>query len=147
MKIALACNQGGHLTEMTFLSEAFEDHDTFYLMYDTFRSSEIDDRKYLIDKIDTSPIRMILSFFTVARILLKERPDVIVSTGAEIAIPAFFIGKLLGCQTVFVESWCRVKTRSTTGRVVYPISDLFLVQWPDLADQYGEKARYEGSIV
>ena len=147
MKIALACNQGGHLTEMTFLSEAFEDHDTFYLTYDTFRAREIDERKYLLKKIDTNPFRMLIGFFVMAKILLKERPDVIVSTGSEIAIPAFFVGKLLGSQTIFVESWCRVQTRSTTGRIVYPIADLFLVQWPDLVEQYGEKARYEGSIV
>lgn len=147
MKIALACNPGGHLTEMMFLSEAFEEHDTFYLTYDTFRARELDDRKYLLDKIDTNPFRMLLAFFVVARILYHERPDVIVSTGAEIGIPAFVLGKLFGCQTIFVESWCRVETRSTTGRIVYPISDLFLVQWPGLVEEYGEKARYEGSLV
>ena len=69
------------------------------------------------------------------------------STGSEIAIPAFYIAKLMGIQTIFIESWSRAATRSGTGKIVYPVSDIFLVQWPDLLLLYGSKAKYVGAVI
>lgn len=107
----------------------------------------MEEAKYLIGPIETSLWQMVKSFYLIGRILFRERPDVIVSTGSEIAIPAFFWAKILGIKTVYIESWCRVRSVSTTGKVVYPVSDLFLVQWPELVDQLGNKARYEGAVI
>ncbi|RLC93016.1 MAG: capsular biosynthesis protein, partial [Chloroflexi bacterium] len=76
-----------------------------------------------------------------------ERPEVIVSTGSEIAIPAFYIARLFRMKTIFIESWTRVVQPTGTGRIVYPVSDVFLVQWEALLSRYGKKARYEGAIV
>jgi len=80
-------------------------------------------------------------------ILLRERPDVVLSIGAEIAIPFLWFGKLMGAKTVYIESWCRVNTKSLTGPLVYPIVDLFLIQWPSLANEYGPKAKYFGGLI
>lgn len=147
MKIALVCSHGGHLTEILYLSEAFDGHDTFFITYDNFRTKELDYRKYLIKNIGTSPLRMSKSFIEIFGILWNEKPDIIISTGSEIAIPAFFVAKFLGIKTVFIESWCRVKTRSATGKIVYPLSDEFLVQWPELLKLYGKKAKYKGAVI
>lgn len=129
------------------LSEAFESDERFYITYDTERTRDLDAETYLLQNINTNPVLMGLAFGRIARVFLTERPDVIVSTGAEIAIPAFYLGKLFGCTTVFIESWCHVESRSVTGRIVYPVSDLFLVQWPQLVELYGQKARYEGTVI
>lgn len=147
MKIALVCSSGGHLTELRFLSEASNGHETFYITTDDFRTRDMDESKYLIDRIGTSPWQMLKSFFRIGRILLQERPDAIVSTGSEIAIPAFFWAQIIGSKTIYIESWCRVSSVSTTGKIVYPVSDLFLVQWPELADEVGDEARYEGAVI
>lgn len=147
MKIALVCSHGGHLTELRMLSSAFESDDWFYITYDTDRTQDLDAEAYLLRNINTNPFRMGLAFLKIARVLLAERPDVVLSTGAEIAVPAFYLGALLGCETVFIESWCHVRSRSLTGRIVYPVSDVFLVQWPQLVELYGEKARYEGTVI
>jgi beta-1,4-N-acetylglucosaminyltransferase len=80
-------------------------------------------------------------------ILRREHPDVIFSTGAEAAVPFIYIGKILGARIVFVESFTRIFKPSVTGRLVYPICDLFIVQHPELLSYYGKKARYEGSIL
>jgi UDP-N-acetylglucosamine:LPS N-acetylglucosamine transferase len=101
----------------------------------------------LLSNIGTNLARMMKAFFQAARILLRERPDVVLSTGAEIAIPFLWVGRLLGTRTVYVESWCRIRTRSGTGPLVYPAADLFLVQWPTVLNLYGPKARYEGGLV
>ena len=62
------------------------------------------------------------------RSLRRERPDVVVSDGAGVAVPFFFVAKLLGIRTVFVEVVDRMTSRTLTGRLVYPIADLFCVQ-------------------
>jgi len=71
----------------------------------------------------------------------------IVSTGSEIALPAFLIGKFLfRSKVIYMECFTRIETLSGTGKVVYRFSDLFLVQWPELAAKY-EKASYEGRLI
>ena len=147
MKIALVCSHGGHLTEMLYLMEAFKGHEVFFITYDNFRTRELRYSKYLLENIGTSPIKMIKAFFQIGKILAKEKPNVIISTGSEIAIPAFIIAKALGIKTIFIESWCRIKTKSGTGKIVYYFSDLFLVQWPQLLKLYGERAKYVGAVV
>ena len=147
MKILLICSHGGHLTETLYLLKAFEDHEIFFITYDNFRTRDLNYNKYLINNIGTSPFKMTKAFFQIFKILMKEKPDIIVSTGSEIAIPAFVIAKILRIQTIFIESWCRVKTRSGTGKIVYPLSDLFLVQWPELLELYGKKAKYKGAVI
>lgn len=147
MNIALVCSHGGHLTELNFLMDAFDDHDTFYITYDSIRTRDLNESKYLIKSIDTSPWQMLKAFHRIGRIMLRERPDAVVSTGSEIAIPAFIWARILGTEAIYIESWCRTQTLSTTAKVVYPLSDLFLVQWPELLDETGEKAMYEGSVL
>lgn len=149
LKLALICSHGGHLTEMQMLSSAFEEHDCFLVSYQSPRteSSTWLQRKYLLPNIGTNITRMLTTAFRAASILRQERPDVLMSTGAEIAIPFLWVGKLMGVKTVYVESWCRVHSPSGTGRLVYPVADLFLVQWPTLVWIYGPKARYLGAIL
>ncbi len=146
IKICLLCSHGGHLTEILEVAEAFEGHETFFVTYDCERTRLLD-RKHLLGNIGTNPIRMAAAFVTIWRILRREKPDVIVSTGAEIAIPAFYLAKVLGIKTIFIEAWTRVYRPTGTGRIVYPVADVFLVQWKELLPSYGPKARYEGAVL
>jgi UDP-N-acetylglucosamine:LPS N-acetylglucosamine transferase len=147
MKIALICSDGGHLTQMHLILESFQGHNVFFVTYNNVRTRKLTHQKYLINVIGTNPIKMSIAFLTFFKIFLKERPDIVVTTGAELAIPAFYIAKLLGAKTIFIESWSRVKTNSGTGRIVYPVADIFLVQWPHLLKIYGKKAQYQGSVI
>ena len=147
MKIALVCSQGGHLTEMFSLVKNFEGHDIFFLTYDTPTTQKLEYRKYLIENIGTDISKMFKAFLKSFKILLNEKPDLIISTGAEIAIPTFLIGKLIMIKTIYIESWCRVKSKSGTGRILYYFSNLFLVQWPNLTKIYGKKAIYKGAVI
>ena len=91
---------------------------------------------------------MIAGILTIVYVFLKERPRVLFSTGAEIAIPAFYIGKLLfRTKLIYLECSAQVDHRSLTGRWVYPIADLFLVQWESLLSQYGPRAKYVGGLI
>lgn len=147
MKIALVCSHGGHLTEILYLVDAFKGHEVFFITYNSFRTRQLPYKKYLLENIGTNPVKMLKAFLQIGKILAKEKPKVIISTGSEIAIPAFIIAKFLGIKTIFIESWCRIKTKSGTGKIVYYLSDLFLVQWPQLLELYGKRAKYMGAVV
>jgi UDP-N-acetylglucosamine:LPS N-acetylglucosamine transferase len=84
-------------------------------------------------------------FIDVWKIIKKEKPDVVITTGALIAFPICLIAKLRGAKIIYIESFARVKDRSLTGRLVYPFADLFLVQWETLLECY-PKAKYVGGI-
>lgn len=146
MKVALVCSHGGHLTEMLQLSDAWRDHESFWITYASARTTDLD-RAYLLTNIGVNPVRMAIATLRIAWILFRERPDVVVSTGSEIAIPAFYLAKAFRARTVFVEVWTRVKRPTGTGRLVYPVADRFLVQWPQLLEHYGPRAEFGGSLL
>ena len=149
MKIGLVCSEGGHLTEMLELLEAFEGHRLFFVTYHSRRVKELKRhyQVYALPDIGVSLIRMLSSFPVAWRVLWRERPGALVSTGSEIAIPFFILSKVLRIRTIFVESCCRVHSPSGTGRVLYPLADVFLVQWPQLLAVYGSKACYRGGLL
>src|SRR4030042_6809662 len=117
MKVCLVFSHGGHLTELLYLKEAFEGYETFFVTYDSPRTRQLA-QKYLLQNIGTNPILMACAFLSILKILLKEKPKLIVSTGSEIAIPAFYLAKILRIKTVFVETWTRIFEPSGTGRIV-----------------------------
>ena len=126
--------------------EAFEGHETFFITYDSARTRGLE-RRYLLRNIGTNPLIMTQAFLSMLRILSREKPKLIVSTGSEIAIPAFYLAKLFRAKTMFIESWTRVEQPTGTGKLVYLFSDVFLVQWQRLLSKYGKKAKYEGAII
>lgn len=149
MKIAMVSSHGGHLTELRMLGEGLDDQDLVYVTYESERTRNlnVNSNVHTIKHIGTDPIAMLIAFCWMLGRFRKDRPDLVISTGSEIAIPAFVAGKIVGASTIFIESWCRVTTRSTTGRIVYPIVDHFFVQWPQLLNEYGEKAEFRGAVI
>ena len=146
MKLALVCSHGGHLTEMLRVADAWRETDSFWITYRSARTVSMP-RAYLLTNIGLNPFRMAIATIRIAWILFRERPDAVISNGAEIAIPAFYLARLIGARTIFVEVWTRVRRPTMTGRLVYPVSDDFLVQWPEMLEHYGSKARFGGAIL
>ncbi len=146
MKICLTCSHGGHLNEMLQLAEAFAGHDTFYFCYDADTTRRLENA-YLVPNMARNPIEMLKNLLRVFRIFRRERPRLIVSTGAEIAIPVVAVGKLFRVPALYIECGAQVVRPSFTGRIMYWLADEFYVQWPELLAVYGPRARFEGSFV
>lgn len=161
MKICIVCAPGGHLTEMLRLNPAFQSNDTFIITNkEEFLTIPNNIKRrylitnFLINQLEANMIRkafvllfqLLFTSIEQLRILLIEKPDIIISTGSEIAIPIFYFSRILGKKTIYIESICRMKDLSYTGKIVYPISSQFLVQWKSLIEEY-EKARYEGNLL
>lgn len=149
MKIGLVCTHGGHLTQILKILEAFDGHELFFVTHSSSRDGDVCAiaPAYFCKNIG---VRLHLFIWTVAWaffVLAKEKPQVIFSTGAEIAIPFFVWAKVLGIKTIFLESWSRVSHPSRTGQLLYPLADEFLVQWPGLVSVYGSKAKYFGAVI
>jgi len=147
MRIALVCSHGGHLSDLLFLLEALSGHDFFFVTYDSPRTRSLSHRKYFLPNFSEKPAGLLVYPMRTIQILRTERPDVIISDGAEIAIPFFYLGKALGIKTVFIESYTRIEQPTITGRLVYPVSDLFLVFWPELLPKYGKRTKYWGGLL
>jgi len=146
-KIGLICSPGGHLIEVLQLLEAFEGYPFFYLTYQG-KTMPNQKNKYYLTNFVKNPLSLIVGILKIFFIFLKERPKVLFSTGSEIAIPCFYIGKFLfRTELIYLECSAQVYHPSLTGRWVYPITDLFLVQWEPLLKQYGSKAKYVGGLI
>jgi UDP-N-acetylglucosamine:LPS N-acetylglucosamine transferase len=103
---------------------------------------------YYLENIFRGPVAFIKGVVKIFLILLKERPDILFSTGSEIAAPAFYLGKFFyRTRLIYLECSAQVYRPSLTGRFIYPITDLFLVQWEPLLKRYGPKAKYVGGLI
>ena len=106
IKICLVGSSGGHLNHLYLLKPFWQDKNRLWVT------------------------------FLAVRILYKERPDVIISSGAAVAIPFFYLGKIFGAKTVYIEVFDRVDGPTMTGKIVYPVTDRFIVQWEEMKKVY-----------
>lgn len=134
---------------MLELADAFFDHEIFIVTHHSIRDDEVQEIAvtYFVDNMAEKPHLIPSIVLKAIKIVRLQKPGVILSMGADIAIPYLIIGKLLGKKIIFIESYCRTETLSRTGRIAYWFADEFWVQWPQLLEQCGPKARFQGSIV
>ena len=86
------------------------------------------------------------NLFLAIRILQKEKPDIIFSTGAGIAPPFFLIGKILGIKLVYLETASYIGIPTLTGKMVHALCDVFLVQH-ESSKRFYPKAEIHGGLV
>ena len=148
-KLCLACSIGGHLSEMVELKPFYRQFEHFFV---TERSNVTENLaktetvlflKLINRKMFVFPFIFIYNSFLSLRYLLKNKPDIIISTGALCAVPVCYLGKLMGKKVIFIESYAKVKTPTLSGRLVSKIADLFIVHWEDLLKFY-PKAKFGG---
>lgn len=89
----------------------------------------------------------VMIYNTIKSIILyaKYRPKYIITTGAHTAVPMCYIGKLFGSKIIYIETFANINNRTLAGRFIYPIADLFIVQWESMLELY-PKAILGGSI-
>ena len=139
MKIALVGSSGGHLTHMYLLKKFWENEDRFWVTFDKTDAKSIlkEERFYPCyyptnRNVKNTIKNTILAF----KILRKEKPDLIISSGAAVAVPFFWLGRLFGAKTVYIEIFDRIDKPTLTGKLVYPVTDKFIVQWEELKKVY-----------
>ncbi len=157
-KIGIVTGSGGHLTEALSVMEAFKGHDVFLVVHNfpSLREIQLDEVKRIYrlrillgySSLFAVFLTAFVNLFQFIWIFWKEKPSILFSTGAEIAVPAFYVGKIFfRTRLIYQECLTRVKDLSYGGKVLYPIVDLFLVQWPELLKKAGPKAVYGGRLI
>lgn len=147
MKLCLVCSGGGHLVELQQMKEVYSKYDHFFLTIenDYVKHVSAKEKMYFIKDPKRNPINFFTNLFQSLSVLVKEKPNIIITTGAGVAVPVCYLGKMLRKKIVYVESLSRIKEPSLSGRLVHPISDVFLVQWKPLLKKY-KKAIYVGTV-
>lgn len=134
MKLLLVCSSGGHLLLLHQLRPWWERHERSWVTFDKTDARSLLDGERL-DWAHHPTQRNIPNLFRnlllAWRVLRRERPDVLLSTGAGVAFPFFVLAKPLGIKTVYVEAYERMDRASLTGRLCYPICDLMVLQWEE----------------
>ena len=150
MKACFIASSGGHWEELMCLKAIADEHDTVYITEDggQARDSSLENI-HLVPQINRRQKDFLWRFLklmvSAGKIMLREKPDFIVTTGALISFPFCVYAKLMRAKVIYIETFARVNDRSLTGRLVYPLADLFLVQWESLLELY-PKAKYVGGI-
>ena len=148
LKMCLVGSSGGHLTHLYMLKPVWEKHERFWVTFD-----KEDARSLLKNEVmypcyfptNRNLINLVRNTAVAWRLLRKERPDVIISSGAAVAVPLFYLGKLFGAKLIYIEVFDRIDAPTLTGRLVYPIADRFIVQWEEQRKPY-KRAINLGSI-
>lgn len=164
--VMFACNVGGHFSQMMALKELFEKYDSV-LVTDNVRATK---QMPALSKIGAIEIiegestqrndmkgndsgsrwsfmgTYFKMLFSCRKIWKQYRPKVIISTGSNIAVPLFLVGKLHGSKIIFIETRAKVYARSMTGILVRKMADQIFVQWPEMLKLYPE-AKYCGTLV
>lgn len=149
-RICLVASQGGHIEELWQLKVLRENYDYYLVVPKTAWTEKLNCTKIFIKDMNrrnkiTKVLSLMLMFLEQMIILIKNPTDVIITTGAAVAIPICIYGKLFGKKVIYIESMARVTSPSGTGKFLYKFADLFIVQWKELLKFY-PKAVYGGVI-
>jgi beta-1,4-N-acetylglucosaminyltransferase len=147
--VLLVCSSGGHLLQLLTLRAAWEPFDRVWVTFD-----KADTRSLLSDEAvvyahgptNRNLKNFFLNLMLAVRVVRRHRPAAIVTTGAGVAVPFAWIGRVYGARLVYVESITRINELSLSGRLIAPMTHRLFVQWPELAGAV-RRARYAGHVL
>lgn len=150
--VMFICSVGGHLTQILQIKELFKDYNYVLVTEKTEVTLEMKKKfnmGYLLHGSKQYPIsyalKEVYNFFKCILYLAIYNPDTVISTGAHTAVSPCYLAKFLGKKIIFIESFAKRNTPTKTGKIIYPIADVFVIQWDTLKEYY-PKAKVWGWI-
>jgi beta-1,4-N-acetylglucosaminyltransferase len=146
--VLLVCSSGGHLLQLLALSDAWKGYRVAWVTNDRSdaRSLLAGERVVYGYGPTTRSLRKLLRNFVLAvRVLRETQPQVIVTTGAAIAVPFAWLARGRGAKVVYIESFARTESPSLTCAIIRRVADRVYVQWPELVRLVPGSA-YAGSV-
>ena len=153
-KVLFISSTGGHLSELLQLSPLFEKYD-YNIITEKDKTNEYLKQIYgkkihflpygTRSKIFSYIFKYLFVCIKTVYYYFKLRPKVIITTGTHNAGPMCILGKIFGSKIIYIETFANSNKKTATGRLIYPIADLFIVQWEDMLKLY-PKSVYGGSI-
>jgi UDP-N-acetylglucosamine:LPS N-acetylglucosamine transferase len=146
--LLLVCSSGGHLLQLVSLRDAWEDRPRLWVTFDKSDASVLlaDERVlHAYGPTNRNLRNFARNLRLAATVLRRERPAAIMTTGAGVAVPFAWLGRLLGIRVFYVESVTRIEQMSLSGRMIRPVAEQVFVQWPELAST-SPKLRFAGNL-
>ena len=147
--VALVGSSGGHLLQLYVLKEFWSGHRRFWVTFDTPDARSLlreESVHWCHGPTNRSISKLLRNLALAVRVLRAERPTHIISTGAAVAVPFFYVGRLLGARLIYLEAVDRTDSASLTGRLVAPVTHHFLVQWSEQLRHY-PRAEVVGPVL
>lgn len=144
-RVMFISSTGGHFNELIQLEKMFKNYDYSIVTEKTKSNSYLKDKykgrvSYLIygtkHHFLSYPFKFFINCIKSCFIYLKYRPDYIITTGVHTAVPMCFIGKILGSKIIYIETFANMVSKTVTGKILYPITDKFIVQWDSMRKLY-----------
>ena len=150
MKIIFGASSGGHFEQLMMLKPLMKKYDSILLTEKTVYGASLDDVKtYYARQINRKeilfPIKIVVNAFESLVLILREKPDVMITTGVLAMVPCALLMKLTGRKLIYIESFAKVTSRTLSGKLLYKYADQFYVQWEEMLKLY-PNAIYKGGI-
>jgi len=145
-RILAVASSGGHWVQLRRLRPAFEGHDVAYLTTDAGHRAEVGEARFhaVRDGNRTSKLALLVGALQIGWVLVRERPDIVISTGAAPGYLAIRGARLLGARTMWIDSVANAEKLSLSGRLASDKADVCLTQWPHLQNGH---VTYSGSVL
>ena len=149
-KVCFAASSGGHYEQLLMLKPLMDKYDSFIVTEETIYKAEVKGKKtYYLHQVNRReklfPLWLLINAIFSVRIMWKEKPDVIVTTGVLAVIPLCLLCKLCHKKLIYIESFAKVSSPTETGKFLYKYADRFYVQWEGMKEFYPD-AIYLGGI-
>ena len=140
-KICFIASSGGHFEQIMMLKPLMRKYKSFVVTEKTNYSVANDGLHfYYLKQVNRHEVKfipyMLINTIKTLGIFFKEKPDVVISTGALATIPMCIIAKLFRKKIIFIESFAKINSPTLTGKLVYKFADQFYVQWEDMKEFY-----------
>jgi hypothetical protein len=148
LRMLAVASAGGHWVQLRRLAPLLGEHDTCYVTTLAGVALPADERPPIIipDASRNAPVRLILVWLRLLLVIIRFRPDVIVTTGAAPGLMALQIGKLLRAHTIWIDSIANSEELSMSGQIAGRFADLWVTQWPHLAETQ-PSLQYLGAVL
>ncbi len=152
-KVIFASSAGGHFAELMCLEKLFKEYE-YLIVTEKTDSVAMLKQKYNIEFLKYGSrfylfkyiFVVIYNIFKCLKIVLKFKPDTVVSTGAHTGGIMCYIAKMFGAKIIYIETLAKSKSLSVTGKNMYKKADVFFVQWEEMLE-YFPKAKYIGRLM
>jgi beta-1,4-N-acetylglucosaminyltransferase len=148
VELLLVCSSGGHLLQLHALADAWRPFVRCWVSFDKSDVKSLLAGENLIfahGPTNRSLKNLVKNLVVAVSVIRRTRPRVILTTGAGVAVPFAWIGRLTGARVVYVESLTRIDAPSLSCRLIRPVAARVYVQWPELQAEV-RGARYVGSV-
>lgn len=146
--VLLVASSGGHLLQLYQLRDVWPSHERTWITFQRPDAESLladESVVYAHHPTNRNIPNLLRNLRLAVRTIRIRHPRAIVTTGAGVAVPFCWIGRMFGARVVYIESLTRITEPSLTGKLIHPVAHEFFVQWPELLPKF-RKARHEGTV-